>query len=96
MLICSKAYFKRNLRYMKTYTIYDLITFQKSMLFIPINCKKQEMTEKSKRTSSCTQEETEYGEKKESEKTQPKVSGKQPSAKGKTTIQRYDFSNVVS
>ena len=40
-------------------------------------------------TSSCTQEETEYGEKKESEKTQPKVSGKQPSAKGKTTIQRY-------
>ena len=25
-----------------------------------------------------------------------KVSGKQPSVKGKTAIQRYDFSNVVS
>lgn len=47
-------------------------------------------------TSSCTQEETEYGKKKESEKAQQKVSGKQPSAKGKTIIQRYDFPNVVS
>ena len=32
MLIYIKAYFKRNLRYIESYTIYILITFQKSML----------------------------------------------------------------
>ena len=39
------------------------------MLFIPINCKGQEMTESVSKISSCIQEETEYGEKKESEET---------------------------
>ena len=34
------------------------------------------MTEKSKRTSSYTQEETEYGEKKESKETEQEVPGK--------------------
>lgn len=35
MLIYIKAYFKRNLRYIESYTIYILIAFQKSMFFIP-------------------------------------------------------------
>ena len=41
MLIYIKAYFKRNLRYIESYTIYILITFQKSMLFIHKNEKQE-------------------------------------------------------
>ena len=43
--------------------------------FIPINCKKAGDDWKSKKTSSCIQEETEYGEKKESKETEQEVSG---------------------
>ena len=50
MLICTKAYFKKNQRYIKTtYTIYNLILFQKSMLSYQSIVKKQEMTERVKR-----------------------------------------------
>lgn len=38
--------------------------------------KKQEMTKRVKKTSSCIQEETEYGEKKESKEKEQEVSGK--------------------
>ena len=54
MLIYIKAYFKRNLRYIESYTIYILMAFQESMFFIPINCKTQERTERVSKISSCT------------------------------------------
>lgn len=50
MLIYIKAYFKRNLRYIESYTIYILITFQKSMLLYQSMIEKQERTEKNMRT----------------------------------------------
>ena len=46
------------------------------MLLYQSIVKKQEMTERVKKTSSCIQEETEYGEKKESKEKEQEVSGK--------------------
>ena len=72
-----------------------LSSLREEMMKMMNKKRKMEATKEEEKEEVMEVEEEEK-EKKESEETQQKVSGKQPSVKGKTAIQRYDFSNVVS
>ena len=100
MLICTKAYFKKNQRYIKTtYTIYNLILFQKSMLSYQSIVKKQEMTERVKRHPPAYGRKLNMAKRKNQKRRSKKyqVNNRQLKAKRmyKDTIFRMLYHNIV-